>query len=147
MFFGRITQLFTAASNQFGAATQPSLPYMPTPNVDGTSAPDSISFGSSGRKNGLRHSASLQDFSSYHGFDPEEAILARQNITWGKNGSSFSKDKGGLPNGSNPSRSWRKWVRASPCMFIQTGLAGGQDTMLCLTAEAQGLVLMSIGHL
>ncbi|RIA03982.1 hypothetical protein BRARA_K01754 [Brassica rapa] len=112
MFFGRITQLFTAASNQFGAATQPSLPYMPTPNVDGTSAPDSISFGSSGRKNGLRHSASLQDFSSYHGFDPEEAILARQNITWGKNGSSFSKDKGGLPNGSNPSRSWRKWVRA-----------------------------------
>ncbi|WZZ75655.1 hypothetical protein YC2023_087025 [Brassica napus] len=108
MFFGRITQLFTAAS---------------VTSLDvGTSAPDSISFGSSGRKNGLRHSASLQDLSSYHGFDPdEEAILAPQNITWGQNGSSFSKDKGGVPNGTNPSRSGRKWIRAVMilmCLFL-----------------------------
>ncbi|CAH8358802.1 unnamed protein product [Eruca vesicaria subsp. sativa] len=102
MVFGRITQLYTAASNRFGAATQSSLP---SPDV-GTSLPDPISFGNNGRKNGLRHSASLQEFSSYHGFDPEEAILARQNIT---NGSSFSKEKGGVPNGTNPSR---KWIRA-----------------------------------
>ncbi|CAL9226041.1 unnamed protein product [Arabidopsis halleri] len=130
MVFGRITELFTAASSRFSAGSQSSVPYMPTgssPDIE-TSAADSISFGNGGRKNSLRHSASLQDFSSYHGFDPEESILAqeadlsakRQTISWGLNGSSFSKEKGSVPNGTNPSTR-RKWIRAVMivlCLFL-----------------------------
>ncbi|CAN8325225.1 unnamed protein product [Cochlearia groenlandica] len=118
MVFGRITELFSPASGRSGPpSSQPSLP--PLPDL-GTSASDSISFVNGGRKNSLRHSASLQDFSSYHGFDPEEAMLAREtelnakreNIAWGQNGSSFSKEKGGVPNGANSTTRRRKWIRA-----------------------------------
>ncbi|KAL0873804.1 hypothetical protein Bca101_023509 [Brassica carinata] len=134
MVFGKITQLFT--SNRYGANTQPSVPYIPTgtsPDVR-TSGPDSIAFGNGGggRKNGLRHSASLQDFSSYHGFDPEEAFTdsnakqQRQNVLpWGQNGTSFSKDKGGgVPSGTSPSTR-RKWIRAVMivmCLFLFASL-------------------------
>ncbi|AEE84155.1 GDA1/CD39 nucleoside phosphatase family protein [Arabidopsis thaliana] len=122
MVFGRITELFTAASSRLPAGSQSSVPYMPTgssPDV-GTSVSDSISIGNGGRKNCLRHSASLQDFSSYHGFDPEESILPREAISWGQNGSSFSKEKGSVPNGTNPSTR-RKLIRAVMivmCLFL-----------------------------
>lgn len=131
MVFGKITQLFTP--NRYGTTTQPSVPYIPTgsssPDV-GTSAPDSIAFGNGGRKskNGLRHSASLQDFSSYHGFDPEEAFTDSNAKHQRQNGNSFSKDKGGVPSGATTSpstRHHRKWIRAVMivmCMFLFASL-------------------------
>ncbi|CAG7887035.1 hypothetical protein BRARA_A01021 [Brassica rapa] len=123
MVFGKITQLFTP--NRYGASTQPYIPTgSPSPDV-GTSSPASFSFGNGGRKNGgLRHSASLQDFSSYHAFDPEEA--RETNSNWGQNGASFSKDKGGLPPSvPKPSTSRRKWIRAVmivTCLFLFASL-------------------------
>ncbi|XP_010535960.1 PREDICTED: probable apyrase 7 [Tarenaya hassleriana] len=130
MVFGRITELFTAASSRLAAGSQSSSgPYMPTGSSPdtGASASNPFNFGNAGRKNSLmRLSASLQDFTSYHGVDPEGAGLTRetnsdnkrQNISWGQNASSFSKDKG-LPNGSS---SWRrKWIRAAMiflCIFL-----------------------------
>ncbi|KAG5413436.1 hypothetical protein IGI04_001003 [Brassica rapa subsp. trilocularis] len=122
MVFGKITQLFTP--NRYGASTQHIPTGSPSPDV-GTSSPASFSFGNGGRKNGgLRHSASLQDFSSYHAFDPEEA--RETNSNWGQNGASFSKDKGGLPPSvPKPSTSRRKWIRAVmivTCLFLFASL-------------------------
>ncbi|CAH8345801.1 unnamed protein product [Eruca vesicaria subsp. sativa] len=131
MVFGKITQFFT--SNRYGPNTQPSIPYIPTsssPDVGATSAaaPDSITFGNNGRKNGLRHAASLQDFSSYHAFDPEEPFTdstKQQQPPWGggggggggQNGASFSKDKASVTN--------RRWIRAVMivmCLFLFASL-------------------------
>lgn len=160
MVFGNITQLFTP--NRYGASTQHIPTGSSSPDV-GTSSPASFSFGNGGRKNGgLRHSASLQDFSSYHAFDPEEA--RETNSNWGQNGASFSKDKGGLPPSvPKPSTSRRKWIRAVmivTCLFLFASLVyilgmyvytnwsrGASRYYVVLTAEARGLVPTSTRRL
>ncbi|XP_002533795.2 probable apyrase 7 [Ricinus communis] len=116
MVFGRVADIFNAAIGRLTAAKSSSAQYIST----GSSPPPvetidhGFSFANAGRKNNLRLSSSLQDFSSYRrldlegggysvGTDRKPPLLQRENA-----GSSFSKEKA-LPAGNPFLR--RKWVR------------------------------------
>lgn len=130
MGLSRILEVISsAASIRFWASQSGTVPYVSVSSSSGFPPPHTASvnvfgFANSGHsKNNLRLSSSLQDFSSYRGFDPEEGdvvgigtersaahlkhphSLQRENA-----GASFSKEKA-LPGGATKSKR-KKWVRA-----------------------------------
>lgn len=119
MMFKRIAEVSSAAFARLSAAPQSSaVPHMSTglSPPGGDPVPHPLNFASSGRKNNLRLSSSLQDFSAYHRLDPEEGNLPHgidinakhPHPLQKENNLSFSKEKA-LSTGTPFLH--RKWVQ------------------------------------
>lgn len=104
MVFKRIAEVSSAAFTRLSAAPQSSaVPHMSTglSPPAGNPVAHPLNFATSGRKNSLRLSSSLQDFSLYHRLDPEEGNLPhgidintkRPHPLQKENTLSFSKEK------------------------------------------------------
>lgn len=100
MAFSRLADIISAAASRTSAPKSSDISYV-SPGLPPLA---SSGLSSSGQKNNLRHSSSLQDFSAYRRLDPEEgnlipgtersSINAKQFQTLRENGgSSFSKEK------------------------------------------------------
>ncbi|GAV64213.1 GDA1_CD39 domain-containing protein [Cephalotus follicularis] len=121
MVFSKIVELIGVASSQSKVPQSLAVPYMLPglpPHAGATT--QGFGFASSGQKNNLRLSSSLQDFSTYHQLDPEDGDLGvNKRLLHAKyphlsqrenGGSSFSKEKTS-PVGTRTPLVRRRWVR------------------------------------
>lgn len=123
MAFSRLAEIVSATASRLSGPKFSSVPYV-SPGLPPLAGAHGFGFPKSGRKNFLRLSSSLQDFSAYSQIDPEEGNLnsgTDRNSIYAKplsaqresGGASFSKEKS-LP-GTPSSR--KKWVRVILVFF------------------------------
>ncbi|KAM7499401.1 hypothetical protein LguiA_023815 [Lonicera macranthoides] len=118
MVFSKLAEGFSAVTSHFSSPKSSTTPYVSPGLPPLAGSGHGFGLSSSGQKNNLRHSSSLQDFSAYRRLDPEEGYLTpvmerssmqeKSGILQGENGgSSFSKEKAspGIPFVR------KKWVR------------------------------------
>ncbi|GAB4827635.1 hypothetical protein Ancab_034520 [Ancistrocladus abbreviatus] len=127
MVFSRIVEFISAATSRPSVRKSSSIPYMSSGLSPPTGFGHGFSFGSSGPKNNLRLSSSLQDLSAYRRLDPEdidhnsgiENVYAKPpNPLRRENGSSsFSKEKA-LQGNPFLQRRWMRVVVILLCLIL-----------------------------
>lgn len=134
MVFGKLVEVVSTSLGRLSAPKSSTLPYVSSGLSPPSDSCHVYGFTNSGKKNNLRPSSSLQDFSSYSRLDPETGDLSTTTdenlihlkhthlLERGNGGSSFSKEKASPRN----YRSQKKWVRVIMvllCLLLFSALA------------------------
>lgn len=133
MVFSKFADIVSSLASRFSTPNSSNVPYQ-SPGFPPLPGPQNgFSFANIGRKNNLRLSASLQDFSAYRKLDPEVGanslefqknsanakqtnLLRRENV-----GSSFSKEKA-PPGVASKQKKWIRIILVLLCLVLFTFL-------------------------
>ncbi|XP_059625326.1 probable apyrase 7 [Cornus florida] len=130
MVFSRFAEIVSATASRLSASKQLStVSYVSTESSPREVSVHDYGFSTSGQKNNLRHSSSLQDLSAYRQLDPEEGNLnpgTDGSLTHAKQphflqrenaGSSFSKEKA-LPGIPFVRKKWVRVITVLLCLLL-----------------------------